>query len=312
MRQMLALLFAFAFCATGALADEPALSAQAKQANDLIAAGKNADAVTLLTPYINSNPADGPARLARGKAYQNMGKFQESMTDLDAAVVLMDKSWDALNTRCYSNYQLGKFDAAIADCTASIAIAPTGDALRFRIFAEMDSNKFDTALADATTYVSTYPNLSRPVAIKCAVEFRMKNYDAAKTDCATALTLPGVEYYGHKYSGLLAAQSKDWATMEAQFSAILADDPSDSYSLYQRATARYAQNKLGPALTDIDQYLSAVTNDGDGFFLRAQIEQQQGNKAKARSDAQIALGLYKQAGDAADAASAQQLLSSIH
>lgn len=287
-------------------------NAVVKQANGLMAQGKYADAIAVLTPYINGNPADTQARLTRAYAYSDLGKYDLSITDFDASIVLDGNSWQAYNGRCQAHYNLAQFQQAIDDCTASIKIAPTGDAYRYRVFALLDSGKTDDALVDATAYAAAYPALSRPLAVKCAVEYRMKNYDAARTDCTNALALPGVEYTGRKYAGLLAQQAGDWKTMEARFGEILADVPQDQLSLYNRAYARFRLKEYADGLTDVNAYVNLAGSDADGYFLRAEIESALNMRPKAKADYSTSIVLYKKAGDASSASTAQLLLNQLN
>lgn len=313
MRNILALFsLAFALSMGVAQAQSTIENATLKQANGLMAQGKYTDAIAVLTPYINVNPADGAARLTRAFAYSNIGKYDQSITDFDAAIVLDSNSWKAYNGRCQAHYNLAQFQAAIDDCTASIKIAPTGDAYRYRIFALLDSGKNDDALADATTYAGLYPNLSQPLGVKCLVEYKMKNYDVARTDCTNALTLPGVQYYARKYGGLLAVQAGDWRTVEARFSEILTDTPQDQLSLYNRAYARFRLKEYNDGLTDANAYVNLATGDADGFFLRAELESALNMRAKAKADYSTSIVLYKKAGNAESASTAQLLLNQLN
>lgn len=282
------------------------------QANALIGQGKNADAITLLTPYINSNPADGAARLTRGEAYQNLGQFDKSMVDLDAAVVMDSKSWNALGARCYSRYMMKNYQGAIDDCTASVAVAKNGYAARLLVLANRDNNTLDAALAAANAYVAMDPQGSIPLGDRCSVYYAMKNYDAAKTDCTAALAAPNPDFTARNTAGLLAMQANDWPTMEQRYTEMLAGSPDNDWALHQRAIARMNERNFAGATTDLNQYIAALPNDGDGYYLRAQVENLQGLRSKAKADAKTAIGLYQKAGDAADATSAQTLLNALN
>jgi tetratricopeptide (TPR) repeat protein len=282
------------------------------QANALISQGKNQEAIDLLTPYINGNPADGAARLTRGEAFQNLGQFDKSMNDLDAAVVMDSKSWNALGARCYSNYMTKNYQKAIDDCTASVTVAKNGYAARLLVLANRDNNSLDAALAAANAYVAMDPTGSIPLGVRCSVYYTMKNYDAAKTDCTAALAAPNPDFTARNTAGLLAMQASDWPSMEARYTEMLAGQPDNTWGLHQRAIARMNQRNFGGATQDLNQYIAALPQDGDGYYLRAQVENLQGLRSKAKTDAKTAIGLYQKSGDAADAASAQSFLAQLN
>ena len=286
--------------------ENPAL----KQAQALIDQGKNDDAIALLTPEINKNPADGDVRLLRGEAYQNLGQFDKSLNDLDAAVVILSKSWNAPAARCFSRYMLRNYPGAIDDCTASLAIAKSGYAQRLLALANMNNGTLDAALAAANTYV-TMDTGGKPLSVRCAVYYAMKNYDAAKTDCAAALAAPNPDYMAKNVSGQLAQEASDWATMEARYTDILTGAPTDPWAHYQRAVAYVNEKKLGLALSDLNTYVAAVPANGDGYYLRAQVEALQGVRGAAKNDAKAAIAAYQKDNNTDGAKNAQDLLNQI-
>jgi len=75
-----------------------------------------------------------------------------------------------------------------------------------------------------------------------------------------------------------------------------------------------AQFNLGSyptALTEIEAYVTQNTDDGDGHFLRAQIESKLGNAGEARESASTALKQYRVANDVDGEAKAQKFLDSL-
>ena len=100
--------------------------------------------------------------------------------------------------------------------------------------------------------------------------------------------------------------------MEARYTEILTATPDNDWARRQRAIARMSQRNFSGATTDLNQFIAAQPADGAGYFLRAQVENLQGLRSKAKADARTAISLYQRAGDTDAAKAAQDMLNQLN
>jgi tetratricopeptide (TPR) repeat protein len=153
--------------------------------------------------------------------------------------------------RGWAYEQLGQYDAAITDFTASIADGGPPLAYTLRAYAYQSKQKFDLALADYNTALQNKPDY--------------------------------VEVYAYRGGCRLAAG--DAAGAVADYGLYIQTKPDDAGSYFSRARAEVLLKQDDAAIADINHFMTlAAQAQGAGLFLRALVNEDKGLAAQAQSD----------------------------
>jgi tetratricopeptide (TPR) repeat protein len=284
------------------------------QAESLSDAGKNTQALAILNRYLASHPQDARALVDRGDVYQTMGQLPESIADYTAALVVNPEYAYAYASRGDSYNQIGNYTRALADADKALALRPKyGYALRVRSVARLHTNDLPGAQDDAHAAIEAEPNSAASYATACRMDRTANQPAIAKKECLKALQIDPTNYRALFELGRLQVDASDWADVDATFSKVLTiEDGDDPGSNYWRAEARYNLHRADEALSDINIYLLKNPDDGDAYYLRAQIDQQRGDLVAAKKDAASALAHYGIDNDTEDMKRAQALLDQLN
>ena len=293
-------------------AAEPAATPEVQRAETLIDGGKNAEAIELLNTYIAAHPRDQRALADRGDANYNLKKREDAIADYSAAITIDPTYTYAYTSRCQTYYDLDKDDLALPDCSKAIEIdAESSYAYRTRALVYLDLNKVDEAIADSDKAVKYGDGNAANWADACNVQYVAKHYETASKDCAQALEIDPRSYPARLFTGRLELRNEDWFAADGTFTKLIADFGENTLAHYYRGIARYHLKRNEDAIADMTVYINSHTDDGDGYYLRAMMEEQAGNFASAKDDATTALKRYKIAGDDEGITDVQDLLTEL-
>ena len=306
-----ATLGAFLFCAlfANAAAQTPAPPIEAAQA--AIARHDYKGAIAVLDGMLAQDPKNARALLLRGDAKDYLGDEKGAIADYDAAIAIEPGNAYAYATKCYSEVEVGSYARAIADCTKSIALnANNAFAYRGRANAHYFAGDLGAALADGKRATQIDPHDSYAFLTTCRTDAALGNLLQAAQDCTRSIALqPSDNAYFAR--GQTYVRLHDYPKAIADLRQSLAMNPANPSAYYWIAVSEAQQKDALAAMNDINAYVRAAPNDGDGLMLRAVLEAKQGRVAATRADAQEALRLYTLARDDDGAKRAQSLLSSL-
>ncbi|MBS0273726.1 MAG: hypothetical protein JSR55_04840 [Proteobacteria bacterium] len=131
-------------------------------------------------------------RYGRAIAYQELGKFDLAIADLQQATTLGGRH-DPNRPGIYENLCFdravvgGPFDQALADCNQSLALRP-GDAaaLNSRAFVEFRMKNYSAAIADTTAVLSIYPKAASPFYVRGLARLKTADLQNGNADIAAA------------------------------------------------------------------------------------------------------------------------------
>jgi|GEM_PF-5986682 tetratricopeptide (TPR) repeat protein len=260
----------------------------------LINTGKLDVAIKKLTEAIAANPNDGTLYINRGGLYfqtantlpegdANRTKgFTDALADFSKAASLMPKDADPLVNRSLTNFKLAKWDDAVKDATAALAI-------------KADSPEALITRADAAYNAAT-------------AKKDKAGYTAAIADYKKYLTLPGLkpEQELSATEGLAQAciSSGDFAGAIDAYNKLLTKDANNAMALRGRGAAYYNTKQYDPALKDFDAYIAKKADDPIGFNFRGLVYKAKGDLAKAAADFEKAYSLKADFGVANNAGEA--------
>jgi len=314
MRPFLVLGLVAVLCSFAAPAFADDVSADVLQAESLSTDGKFAEALQLLNHYLSEHPQDARALVDRGDIYQTQGKTRESIADYSAALAVNPEYAYALASRGDSYVQIEDYPHAIADASKALELRPNyGYALRVRGMARLDTHDVTGAQTDLHQAIKVDSNSAYSYADACRADREAKQPDLALKECATALQIEPENYVALFWQGRLQIDASNWSDAESTYTKVLKiEDNDDAASNYWRAVARYEMHHGDDALSDINTYMKAYPDDGDGFYLRAQIDQLRGDLVAAKKDANSALEHYGIDDDTAGMTRARALLDQLN
>jgi Flp pilus assembly protein TadD len=103
---------------------DPAFSARVNHGTELLAEGKPAEAVQVLTEARQMNPEDEDVRYDLGLALTRLGKFEEAIQQYNEALRIMPNYVEAHNNLGNLLMRTGKIDEAIPHFETALAILP--------------------------------------------------------------------------------------------------------------------------------------------------------------------------------------------
>ena len=300
--------FAYAQPAPAADVDPELANAEA-----LLDAGKYSAALKAFDTYIAGHPEDARAYVDRADTLIDLGKPRESVADYTKAIEINPQYAYALASRCDAYYQIDRDRDALIDCDRALSLKPNDAyALRVRALVRDDLKDFQGAQDDATASVDAAPDSAYSLATRCRVLMDAGKGASGEKDCLAALAIDPKNYRARFALGRIQISDQRWTDAESTFSMLLDEDATDEGSEYWRAIARYHQGKNEPALVDINGWVKGNVDDAGGYYVRALIEKQLGDLAKAKTDATTAVRHYLIDNDTAGAAKAQLLLDELN
>jgi tetratricopeptide (TPR) repeat protein len=300
--------------ASGAPALSDDVNADVLKAESLGEAGKYDQALDILNKYLASHPQDARALVDRGDIYQNESKLPQSVADYTAALAINPQYAYAYATRADSYNQMGDYARAATDATKALELRPNyAYALRVRSLSRVNTQDLAGAQDDIHRAIAAEPNVAFSYATACRIDRIAGQPANAKKECLTALQIDPSSYRASFELGLLQIDASAWTDAEATFSKVLSIEKGDDpYSNYWRADARFALHQGDGALSDINAYVSKYPDDGDGYYLRAQIDRIRGDLTAAKVDAKSALDHYGVGNDTDGMAKAKALLDQLN
>jgi tetratricopeptide (TPR) repeat protein len=126
----------------------------------------------------------------RAMAYHRMGRYEQSVDDLDHAISLDAEDAGAWNDRCFDNAVLRRIDEALVDCRKALAIAPENaiawDSLGFT---RLVQGKDDAALGAYNRALALAPELPYALFGRGIVKQRNGDQQGGDADLAAAKAL---------------------------------------------------------------------------------------------------------------------------
>jgi tetratricopeptide (TPR) repeat protein len=147
----------------------------------------------------------------RGERLLRQGKYDEAVLAYNEAIAAGDNLPIAYANRCYANSALDEPDAAVADCTKSLELAPDNpEVLNNRGVAYLTLRRTDDALADFSAALELRPEYAEAMANRGRAYLEKKQYQEAVDELTRAIKQKGdlAEAYGNRgqaYEGLADA-----------------------------------------------------------------------------------------------------------
>ncbi|MET9503505.1 tetratricopeptide repeat protein, partial [Streptomyces sp. NPDC006622] len=127
---------------------------------------------------------------SRGETHRQAGRYDQAIADLTAALALDPTYAWALGSRGETHRQAGRYDQAIADLTAALELNPTyAWALGSRGEAHQQAGRYDQAIADLTAALELNPTYAWALGIRGMAHRQAGHYEKARVDLERAVEM---------------------------------------------------------------------------------------------------------------------------
>jgi tetratricopeptide (TPR) repeat protein len=246
------------------------------RANIAFRSGRYEEGVSFLQKVLALNPSNGHALRTVGTLNEDMGDFEEANRHYTMALAANPKDAYALLFRCKNLQRLHRFDDALKDADALVAIAPedinrqgyldeNGDRRDFHIIALKTRGhiyhtlgQFDQAERDVNSAVAYRRTAASLSARGFFLAYRPGREQEAFSDLQEAVSLGSKGFQTFFGLGLIHAQRRQFRDALADFDRAAAIDQFSGDALRMRARMH---RELDQADLAFDDMMQAVTID---------------------------------------------------
>jgi tetratricopeptide (TPR) repeat protein len=262
------------------------------RARALIKDAKYQEALSELNAAIAQNQNSDAAYGWRGFIYMRMGRFSEAMPDFDRALSINPKNAQVLINRGFAFYGMKDNGRGLADLNAATEIDPSlPGAFAFRGLIYSDMGEQDRALTELNKAIQLNPNYPVSYANLGSVYNKLQQYDKAVAAYDQALqrdphALGSLSGRGFAY---LSLGEPDRAL--ADLNQALQINPKYTRVLNNRGRIYLDKGQYETAIKDFNDILSVDPQNVAALLQRAKAFEQSRNLSGARADFQAALNI---------------------
>jgi tetratricopeptide (TPR) repeat protein len=270
------------------------------RAYSLLRLGEKEKARADLDKAIGTDPGYRAARLERAWLAIDSDMPESALPDLQELKRLAPLSVAELEASCRAQYDLGNWDAAIADADRALALGTRLDwPYELRGKSRREAGDYEGAIADVTTLLSRHPKKVGLLATRALSMTLVGRTDAAVADMTAAVTENNEPAYAleiRSYLQLRLGRVKE-AVADARRSVSLASQSQLQYSAAMLGWALLEDGNPAEAKSACASSLAVVPSPG-AYSCRATAELELGRLDAASNDAQLALAQDKTASSA--------------
>ncbi len=218
--------------------------------------GRTEEALSSLDAALEANANFAPARGARGAILSQAGRHAEALAEYDLALRLDPKSASVWSNRGGSLLELSRFDEALAAFDRALAIDPQfSDAARNRGVVMMAQQRYGEAIYEFDRVLAINPSSADAYVSRGVAQSSLGRQEEAITSFDRALALQPMrdDIFFLKGNSLLAMGRS--ADAQRQFERVLAIAPSHVDALVNRGVAL---SQLGRTTEAIGTYDTAL------------------------------------------------------
>ena len=224
--------------------------------------------------------------------------YSEAIAHYTDAIRLDPKSWEAVAGRGNTFTKLGKYDEAISDDTALLALDETGwhGAMAYNnrcydrvlkanlLGKEAAEPLLKEALADCDASLKLAPNYDDALDSRGYVLLKLGESERALADLDHCISLSPKYYEAHYHRGLTLIRLKRYPEAVTAFGRAIEMFPNYWAAYHYRAEANFMQSQYERAIQDEDIVIEKVPSWSRAYFLRAWAKKGLGRKEEAKSD----------------------------
>jgi tetratricopeptide (TPR) repeat protein/serine/threonine protein kinase len=203
----------------------------------------------------------GIAYHLRGLANFELGNYDAAVADHTSAITLDDSVSEWYSSRARAQYYSGKEAAALDDLNRAEALDATNpDVYVYRAEILTDDGEYDRALSVLEQGLAAGPTPDLYVA-QADTYYQMQDYDSARASLQQALALaPGFADALFQL-GLVEYRAANYNASISALDAYLKQRPEDALGLYYRGLSKFANYDYSASIPDFDQSIALCVSE---------------------------------------------------
>lgn len=266
---------------------------------------EDADAALAACTVLIGDPSQSKEGLAadyaaRGVAHRRKKELDLALGDLNQAISLNPRSYDAIYARAVVEFTQQDFGSALRDMEAVDQIKPGFPGppiIRSQIY--IIQGKLDQALKEAEQAVQLGPNIAASYRQRLRVHEKLAQWDPAIADADKVAQLtPNNAAAVNGQCWTRAEANKDLDVALSFCEAALKLAPNSAAITDSRAFVQFRKGQMKEALADYDQALKLNAKQSSSLFMRGVVERRLGDLADGDADLAAAKAVAPTVADA--------------
>jgi protein O-mannosyl-transferase len=252
------------------------------------------DEVTLWQDVIKKSPGKARGYLNLGRAYDDLGMYNQAKVYYDMAQVRDPAYGDTYASRANMLVHQGSADEAIVECNRALGLisglAPQTARIYFnRGTAYLMKNLLDSALADLSNAISYDPNLEQAYFNRAIAFARQSKFQNAVEDYSRSLVLEPGKSNALNNRGVILRDLGKLDEALADFKNALLFKPDFPEAYFNRAMTYGMKGDFDKGIEDYTSFIRLVPRGPEGYFGRGTMFFRKGEHQKAVSEFSRAL-----------------------
>ena len=240
----------------------------------------------------NSQSISAETYFLRANAKYELGLYDAAIADYDTAIRLKPDYAFAYNNRGNAKYELKQYFAAIADFDTAIRLNPDyADAYHNRGLAKAHMKQYFAAIADFDTAIRLNPDYAHTYFNRGLAKQSLKQYAAAIVDYDTGIRLDPDDAKAYYSRGNAKDNLKQYFAAISDYDTAIRLKPDDAHAYYARGNAKSGLKQYAAAIADYTQAIRLKPDDADAYLNRGNAKYNLKQYFAAISDYDMAIRL---------------------
>ncbi|MBP9854007.1 MAG: tetratricopeptide repeat protein [Candidatus Omnitrophica bacterium] len=224
----------------------------------------------MLTDITKKSPSKSEGYLNLGKAYLDVKDYRLALLNLNKAIKLKPKNYDAYNYRGILLYQEDLNAMAADDFTQALSFDPSRTTARFnRANVYRKIGRYELALTDINKVIELAPNDFQGYFNRGNIYTKMDQYDAALKDYEMVIELRPNYFEVYKSIGNVYEFQGKFDLALDEYNKVISQNVKDIETYILKANLLTRQGKNEEALAAYDQALAINPQRGDVYYKRS-------------------------------------------
>ena len=248
----------------------------------------------------------------RGREKFELGDYEAAIADFDAAIRLQPNNTLAYCGRGFAKEGLGQYFAAISDYDTAIRLQPDyADAYYSRGNAKSNLGQHFAAIADYDMAIRLKPDDAYVYHHRGDAKRRLGQYHTAIADFSTTIRLKPDDAFAYCIRGYAKSKLEQYHAAIADFSTAIRIQPDYAFAYYSRGSAKSSLGQPYAAIADYNTAIRLKPDDASAYYIRGITKARLGQYGKARLDLRSAWNLADKHGDESLKADIMEVLKMI-
>ncbi|RIB03722.1 hypothetical protein C2G38_2224211 [Gigaspora rosea] len=224
--------------------------------------GRYNESLTDLNKSLEIEPNNAFAFKSRGSIYHKMGRYNESLVDFDKSLEIKPDDAFTLRARGESYRMMGRYNESLADLNKSLEIEPN-NAFTFknRGTTYYMMGKYNESLEDLNKSMEIEPDDAYALRVRGESYRMMGRYDESLADLNKSLEFAPNNAFAFKSRGNTYSKMGRYKESLADLTSSLEIEPNDAFALEARGNTYRMMGRYDESLADLNKSLEINPNN---------------------------------------------------